>query len=893
MKRVILLAVVLSFTSIGLAQKNFEFWPGTSYDPAVPTFKQVLGFEPGERIASHAQIMKYFEALERAYPNRVKVYEYARTWEGRKLVYVAVGSESNISRLDSISDGMKRLADPRVTNKSQADRIMSTMPAITWLAYGVHGNEISSPDAAMLTAYHLIAARGSSVVDTILADGLVMIDPTQNPDGRDRFVHNFNIAEGLEPDESQIAAEHNEPWPGGRTNHYYFDMNRDWIALTQPETRGRIKALQEWFPVVFVDLHEMNTNSTYYFAPEAVPYNPHLAKDQRASLDIFGKNNSKWFDQFGFDYFTREVYDAFYPGYGASWPSYFGSVAMTYEQASVRGLVVRKSDGTRMHFRDSVRHHFVASVSTAEAAARNRTKLLNDFYNYRLSAISEGSSESIKSYVIPRRGNTSAVDKLAHLLSQQGIEVRQSSSTLRACSNSYPAGTYAISLAQPAKRLIRTLLDRDVPMEEEFLKEQERRRSKGLSDEIYDVTAWSLPLMYGVDAIECGEALGGNLPVVKPEMIPPGRVVGGNATVAYLVPSGTTAAARMLTASLRKGLTVFSSDKEFVQNGKTYPRGTLILKRNDNPDDLATTVAELARETGAEVHATNTGWVDSGVNFGSRNVVRIKPLKIALAWDTPTSSYSAGQTRFILERQFGYPVTPIRARQLAFGDLSKFDVILLPNSFGYAGVFGPAGSKRIKDWVSAGGTLIGLGSGAVSYLADPRTGMLAVARENAATVGKDGKAVAPKKPAKPAPRVPGSLIKTEEDYKKSISADASSPDSVSGVLLRAKLDQDHWITVGAGESVNAIVRGNSIFTPIKMNRGVNAAYFSGPDDVLASGYLWEENRKQLAFKPFVIVQRTGRGHVIGFTADPTIRAYIEGLHVLLVNSIFQGAAHAR
>ena len=236
-----------------------------------------------------------------------------------------------------------------------------------------------------------------------------MIDPTQNPDGRDRFVHNFEIAEGLEPNASPLAAEHNEPWPGGRTNHYYFDLNRDWISLNHPETLGRVKVLQEYFPPVFVDLHEMGSNTTYYFAPEAIPYNPHLARDQRESLQLFGKNNAKWFDRYGFSYFTREVFDAFYPGYGASWPSYYGSVAMTYEQASARGLVVRRSDESVMHFRDTVRHHFVASIATSETAAINREQLLADFYAYRQSAIEEGRSEEIRSYILPRRldGNTS------------------------------------------------------------------------------------------------------------------------------------------------------------------------------------------------------------------------------------------------------------------------------------------------------------------------------------------------------------------------------------------------------------------------------------------------------------------------------------------------------
>ncbi|REJ77937.1 MAG: peptidase M14 [Acidobacteria bacterium] len=894
MKRIhaLCFGLLLCFAAIGFGQDNFEFWPGTQYDPSVPTTKQVLGFEPGERIASHSELMKYFEALERAKPGRIKLFEYARTWEGKKLIYAAVGSEENIARLDSISDSMKRLADPRVTSDSDSRQIIANTPALTWLAYGVHGNEISSPDAAMVTAYHLLAATGNDVVDKILADSVVFIDPTQNPDGRDRFVHNFNVAEGLEPQESPLAAEHNEPWPGGRTNHYFFDMNRDWISLTQPETEGRIKALQEWWPVVVVDLHEMGTNSTYYFGPEAVPYNPFKTEQQHRNTDLYGKNNAKWFDRFGFDYYTREIFDGLYPGYGDSWPMLYGAVGMTYEQASVRGLIVRKSNGKLMHFRESVRHHFVASISTAETTAVNRERLLSDFYQHGKEEVEAGRTGSVRSFILPRTGDASLVDKLANLLYKQGVEVGQTSSAGTVCGTSYPAGSYGISTAQPARKLIRNLLDDDVPMDPEFIKVQEERRARGLPDEIYDITAWSLPIMFNVKAVPCGQALPGSFQNVAPQAVTPGSVSGGAASVGYLVPWGSSAAAKLVTGALKKGLSVFSADQVFLQNGRTYPRGTLIIKNADNPSGLGATLSELARTTGAEVVSTNSSWVESGINFGSDNVVAIKRPRVAIAWDEPTSSYSAGQTRFILERQYGFPVTPVRTSQLGSRDIAQFDVIILPDGFGYSRVLGGGGVSRLKDWVAGGGTLIGLGSGAVSFLADPGTGMLAISRENAVKTDKDGKPVAGEKPSEPAARVPGKLITSEDQFKDMIDANVSSPDSVAGVLVRAKTDRNHWVTAGVEETVNAIFRGNAIFTPIDLDNGINAAYFAGPDDLLAGGYMWEETRKQLAFKPFVVVQPSGRGNVVGFTQDPTIRAYLDGLNVMLLNAIFRRSAQA-
>ena len=444
-------------------EDGFAFWPGANYDESVPTFEAVLGHAPGERIVSHAELLRYFDALAASRPRQIQVWRYAETFQGRQLIYAAVGSAETVARLEAIQSDLHRLADARGTGPAAAREIIARLPAVVWLAYGVHGNEISSPDAAALTAYHLLAAQDDPVVEAVLRDTLVFIDPLQNPDGRDRFVHSFRSSEGIVPDPDRLSAEHDEPWPGGRTNHYLFDLNRDWFALTQPETRGRIEILLKWLPQVFVDLHEMGGDGTYYFAPEAVPYNPHLSDDQRASLELFGRNNARWFDEYGFDYFTREVYDAFYPGYGASWPSYFGAVAMTYEQASPRGLVLRRTDGELLHFRDAVRHHFVASVSTAETAARNREKLLADFYDYGVTALAEGEKEG--QIVLPYRGDRALVDKLAGLLTAQGVEVQRAVGTLEACGDEIPPGSYVIPLDQRAKRLVRTLLDDHVPMD--------------------------------------------------------------------------------------------------------------------------------------------------------------------------------------------------------------------------------------------------------------------------------------------------------------------------------------------------------------------------------------------------------------------------------------------
>lgn len=881
------------------AQKPFEYWPGATYDPKLPTVRQVLGYEAGDKVTSHAGLVKYMEALAAAAPARMKVFEYGESWEGRKLIYAALGSETNMRRLSEIKAAVQRIADPRKTPEAEAKRLMATLPAIVWLAYGVHGNEISSPDAALVTAYHLLASRNDKMVADILAKTLVLLVPTQNPDGRDRFVNYYEQARGLMPDASQSAAEHNEPWPGGRSNHYLFDLNRDWLALTQPEIAGQVRALREWYPLVYVDLHEMGAENTYFFTPESDPYNPHLTPTQRESLTLFGKNNSKWFDKYGFDYFTREQYDAFYPGYGASWPCYYGALAMTYEQASTRGLVVKRSDESVLTFRDTVREHFVASISTLETAAVNREKLLNDFYKYRVTAIEEGKSEAVKEYILPRGRDAGATDKLAGILVEHGIEVKRAKASFQAGGKTYAAGTYVVPMAQPAKRFIRTLLDPQTPMDDKFIAAEEQRRKLKQRTEIYDVTAWSLPLLFNVEAIASNAVAEGSFEPAKAARIVPGEMHGGPASVAYLAPWGSQASGRLLASALRRDLKVHSSDKPFTQNGTKFPEGTLIFKVAGNPADLGDQLARMARETGADVYGANSGWVDDGVNFGSRWVVNVKKPAIAMAWDAPAQSGSAGAARFVLERQYGYPVTTIRTTQLATTDLSKFQVLVLPSGGNYAGVLGENGIERVKTWVAAGGTVVALGD-AVGFLANSRVDLLPLTQENALREGESGSGSSSggggrggSSATASSARVAGTAIASEADFEKVTRASTELPDSVPGAIARAKVRPDFWLTAGLGDAVYTMVEGRAIYAPIKADRGINAVYFEAADKLVASGHLWAENKKQLAFKPLVVSGNSGRGVVVGFTQDPNFRAIADGMNLLFLNAVFRGPAHTR
>jgi hypothetical protein len=870
----------LFFTLTTPAQAQ-TFLPGVTYDPAIPTIESVLGKPSGQRITPSADIVRYFRALQQAAPGRIVVTPYAKSWQGRELIYAVVGSPERISQLDAFSTDMKALADPRHTSKSAADAIIARIPGSVWLAHGVHGDEISSADAAMMTAYHLLAARDDPTVQKILADTLVFIDPVQNPDGRDRFVNNFYDTTGLEPSGSPIAAERNQPWPGGRFNHYLFDMNRDWISITQPETRGRIEIFQKWFPLVFVDLHEMGTDSSYFFSPEADPYNPDITQSQRDALKMIGRNNARWFDQFGFSYYTREVFDAFYPGYGAAWPLFHGSIGTTYEQASASGLVGRRSDGVDLTYADTVRRHFTSSLATLETMSSNREKMLRDFHNYRLTAIDEGRTGKVRSYVIPPQADQSTADHLAKLLAEQGVEVKRSAASLRACGKTYPAGSYAVSLAQPAGRLARTLMEPHVALDPKFMAEQERRRAKGLEAELYDVTAWSLPVMFNVTTDRCADDPSASLPAFAANTPLPGAVTRPEASYGFLAPWGSTASVRLLAAALREGIAVSSSDFGFTHDGRAYPAGTLIF-RNSGANGLAAKLQRLAADTGANVTGIDDSWITEGPSFGSDKVVPHHAPRIALAWDAPTRAPSAGNLRFVIERQFGYPVTPVRTSDLTGSDLSQFDVLILPEGGNYAGVMGDSGAA-LRAWMDRGGVLIAMGQ-AARFVSDPKNEMASIRRETAF------RKETPEKVEDKA-TMPGTELTTREALAAAELPLEEAPDASPGALVKATPDPDHWLAAGLKPSLNVLMTGSDIYTPVKRDEGVNVVSFAGPEDLMASGYLWEETKRQLAFKPFVVVEPKGRGQLIVFTQNPTVRAYLDGLNVLLANAIFRGAAH--
>ncbi len=888
------------------AQSEEPLWPGAKYDPAIPTLRQVVGYEPGKEITSPEQIGQYLQAFAKAAPTRTRLSEYARTWEGRPLWLMVIGSPERIARLDQTKADAKRLADPRGLAQADADRLVREMPVIVWLAHGVHGNEISSSDAALQEAYHLLASQGDQDIDLVLRDALILIDPMQNPDGRARFLFQNLQARAAAPDPSPFNAEHDEPWPGGRSNHYLFDMNRDWFAQTQPESRGRVQIMRDYFPEVTVDVHEQGGDNTYYFAPPADPINPNMTKSQIAAFDLFGRANAARFDQRGWLYYVREVYDAFYPGYGDSWPTFQGSIGMTYEQASARSLSFARTDQSTLTYRDGVMHHFTAAITTAITAAKNRERLVRDFLEYRRSAIAEGEKSAIREYVLVPGQDPSRADRLARNLATQGIEVRRSEEPSKVGARQLPAGSYLVSNAQPSGRLIRNLLDPKTDQPEDFIKRQEERRARRQPDQIYDITAWNLPHLYDVELVASATPITvRSTPVPMSYDAPTPVKPFTQGKVGYLMPWGTAAAA--LTAdALQQGIRMRSIGGRFTLNGRTFTLGTALIRNADNPGDLHARLAALAAKHGAEIVPIDSTYIESGTSLGSTENAFLKPPRVLLAWDTPTASTSAGWARYVLERRFNQPVTVVRSSSLARADLSEFDVIVLPSG-NYAGVIGEPLIARVKDWLRAGGTLVTIAE-ATRWATAPNVGLLDTtpllkdgrpdvppsagsAGSGAASSSAAGSGGAPSGSGGTSAGSGSGSGAKPFDYDKAIQPDRERPEPQPGAILRVMLDTDHWLSAGSDNETQIMIEGSRVFAPIKLNSGRNVGIYAKKDLLIASGLIWSEGRDLLVQKPFLMHQPVGRGNVVAFAEDPNYRAFTEASMLLFMNAVLLGPGY--
>jgi hypothetical protein len=496
-----------------------DFFPGAHHDAKVPTPDSILGFRTGDKAASHAQVEAVIKAIADKSP-RVKLFEYATSHEGRKLYYLAVSSEDNIKRLDQIKADAGKLADPRKLSQADADKITDQLPAIAWMAYSIHGNEMSGVDAALALLWHLASSTDDDVKQ-LLKDEVILIDPLMNPDGRDRCITTINQNRTAQPAVDEQSIIHSETWPGGRTNHYLFDMNRDWIWCTQPETRGRVKAIGEWNPHYIVESHEQDPLDTFLFMPPRAPINPHIPVTLEKWSKIFGDDQGKAFDAFGWRYYTGEWNEEWYPGYTGSWGALRGAIDNLYEQARLITDAVRRPEGTLEPYREAVHKQLVSSLANLKTLQAHRKEVITDFANERRDVVSDKSTYATRIFVlIGGRANGGRWAHLKDLLALQGIEAYQLDDDLKAGGHDWlgrvlkdqtiPKGSIVIPTKQPLGRLAAALLELDPHMTPDFLKDERRELLRFGQSRLYDITGWNTSMMFGIEIQEFDAALPAN-----------------------------------------------------------------------------------------------------------------------------------------------------------------------------------------------------------------------------------------------------------------------------------------------------------------------------------------------------------------------------------------------
>ncbi len=857
MRTVIFAASLLLVPGSLLAQHPWAA-PGATFDDRVPTPRSVLGYDVGERFTPHHMVLRYFERVART-SGRVVLDTLGHTFEGREYIAAIVTSERNRARLDQIRADARRLADPRGASDAELTAVLTRMPSIVMLAYSVHGGEASGTEASIATLYQMAAGTDPRTV-ALLDSVVILIDPMQNPDGHERHVQDVMRRRGFPgTDPTPGSMSQQGSWPGARTSHYYFDLNRDWFLDSHPETRARTGLFFEWWPHVVADLHEMGSNSTYFFAPPMEPINANIPASIRQWWETFAAGNAAAFDRFGWPYFRREGYDEFYPGYGVSWPILNGAVGMTYEQASSGAGAIQREDGTVLTLADAARNHYTTSIATITTAANRRTPLLRDYLAERRGN-STAPAEAFRTVLIERDG-TGKADSLVAALHRNQIEVGAVRS-LPSDAQPYPHTSgnsdgpwYTIDLAQPQGRLARALLEPDSRLDSAFIREELERRRTGLPDRFYDITAWSLPMAFGVRAWTSRSAAGGAQPVTA--LVPtPGAVVGGRGAHGYAFAPGSETSLRLLARLFRDSVRVWFAPRAFTVTNGDFPGGAFVVRAAANSPSVHETIARAAAETGATVVALETALVQSGTDLGSNSVFPLDPPRVALLGGQPVNGNSFGFAWYVMERRLGYPVTLVDADFAGSARMSGFDVLIVPSAGGMGGALGDNGQRRLAQWVREGGTLITL-ENATSWLASESLGLTDLRPRRADTTV-----------AGPTSGLAGAMLRVVGDTLSPLLAGVD-PASL-GVLMRGNLAFDAPRNVAPQEVV---------------------LRFAPREQLRLSGYLWPEAWARHAGGVYLWTERAGSGRVVGFASDPNFRDLSRGQLPIFANAVFFGASY--
>jgi hypothetical protein len=815
--------------------------------------KEFLGYELGDRFTRHHRVMEYYKHVADVMPN-VEVYPYGETYEYRPLVYAVITSSANFQNLEQIrQNNLKRTG--LVEGAPSADK-----KAIVWLSYNVHGNEANSLEASMWTLYELANSQNTKT-QSWLENTVVILDPCINPDGRDRYANFYNQYGNRPANSSGDSKEHREPWPGGRTNHYMFDLNRDWAWETQIESQQRIKVYNQWMPHVHVDFHEQGHNNPYFFAPAAEPFHEVISPWQREFQVMIGKNNAKYFDEQGWLYFTKEVFDLYYPSYGDTYPTYNGAIGMTYEQAGggFGGLSITTETGDPLTLRDRLTHHHTTGLSTVEITSINANRVVDEFEKY-FRENNSNPAAAYKTYVIKGDNNPDKIQQLTKWFDSHAIRYGHASAgksikgfdfqSQSQKDGSLTTDDIIVSVHQPKSRFITTLFE----------------PTSKLSDSLtYDITAWNLMYAYDLKAFATTERINVGKSFQPKAVVD--QPVSGNPYV-YLFKYESLKDVEFLTALLKKDVKIRTAKKQFAITGQSFEAGTLLITRRNNEHlkDFDQLIQATAKEFGRKIYTSATGFMERGKDVGSGDVNFMKTPKVAMLFGEQTFSLSAGEVWHFFEQQLHYPITQIGTDYFRNVDLKKYDILIVPE--GNYRVFDDGTLETVATWVSGGGRLVLIGNALNSFAEKGGFHLKHFTTDNEKTESERKAKELKEKEA---------LTRYEDAERKSLS------DFIGGAIYKVSLDKSHPLAFGMRDTYYSLKTNELRFGYLA--DGWNVGVMKGKVKPVQGFAGYRANQKldnSLVFG----VEEKGAGEVVYLVDNPLFRMFWENGKMLFSNAVF-------
>ncbi|GAA3981087.1 M14 family metallopeptidase [Pedobacter ginsengiterrae] len=874
----IAVALSVGFLQQSAAQNSYFFPKATQLDTKIPTPEAFLGYPIGSYLTRHDQVVAYFRQLEKV-SDRVHVESIGKTYEQREQVIVTITSATNHQKLEQIRQEHLSQIDP-------AKPVLgNSAPIIINLGYGVHGNETSSTETSLLTGYFL-AASNDAETQKWLSESVIFIDPSLNPDGRDRAANWLNAYHSFPPVGDPADKEHQEGWPGGRTNHYFTDLNRDWLNLVQVESRNRLTFFHKWYPNVQIDFHEQGTNATYYFEPtpksHESPIIPQFLYDYQVTL---AKYHAKALDDIGSFYFTKENYDNLSPIYGSTYPKFFGSVAATFEQARSLGIVQESTNGP-LTFAFTIRNHLATSFSTIKGAVAEKAglfKVQKDFFKY---ALEQGQKNPAKGFVFGDKNDQNLTQKFLGLLLQHHVEVYELADNLSQDGKTFEKNnSYIVPSAQANFLIVHSIFEENA-----------------LKDSIfYDNTGWSIIHAYGLKYAKLNGAFSKgaivkNLPIASKSL----NIEKG--AYAYLINSSDYNYTKALYQLQLKNILVKTAFKSFVANTssgkKTYLPGALVIPvvgQTVSADSLLASLNNVAKSANIEITPVSSGFSAEGIDLGSSNVKAVRKPEVALAFGQGVTSSEAGQVWFLLNQQLDLPVTKLDLQSFARTSLNRYNVLVLPG--GNYSAWDKATVDKIKSWVNDGGTLITFQTATQWAVqqeivkeklsqteTSSRRGDLPPVNFSAEKPGDDSKKDQPKATGNNAGVKLPKPTSERLDYTRQEDVEGSK--RINGAIFVSDLDISHPIAFGVNSRKLFINKnGSTLLLPSANKYATVAQYTAKP---LINGYSSKINTAKVANSAAIIATGIGNGEVILFADDPTYRGYWLGTARLFLNAVFFG-----